>query len=143
MAAATKIANVAALGVASGPESVVLVASTNLDVTSNIDFAVQGDCEAVELTIVAGPAAVTGSPSVVFKLQYFDLASGTFIDVISSAAVVAAGSTFLSIGHNIGAVANHSAAFRPVRSQMRLVMTYTGTPVTDVLNGVTVTASAV
>lgn len=141
MAAAAKASNAAPLGVSAGPESVVLVASTNIDVDSNIDFNVIGPCEGVELTIVSA-AGKTGTPSVVFTLQRLDLASNSFVDLVASAAVTDAGNTWLLVSHHAAAVTNHAIG-RLVTEQMRLKIDYTGTPVTDVLNAVTVTASGI
>jgi hypothetical protein len=141
MAAAAKTTNVAPLGITAGPESVVLVTSTNIDVDSTIDFNLLGPVEAVELTIVSA-VAKTGSPSIVFTLQAKDLASGTYVDLVASAAVTDAATAYLATSHVSPAVAN-KVAQRIVREQMRLKIDYTGTPTTDVLNGVTVTASCV
>lgn len=139
MAAAVISSRASSLGVSAGPETVALVESTNIDVDSNIDFTVVGPCESVELLIVSATAK-TGTPSIVFTLQRLDPVTGTAFDIIASAALTDAGNTWLAIGHHLAAVANHSAANRIVSEQLRLKIDYTGTPVTDVLNGVTVTA---
>lgn len=141
MAAAVVSTKRAPLGVSAGPESTVLVEATNIDVDSNIDFVVLGPCEGVEVVIVSGTAK-TGTPSVVYTLQAFDLASGTFIDLVTSAAMTNSGNDWLLVSHHAAAVANHAVG-RLVREQMRLKIDYTGTPVTDVLNNVTVTASGI
>lgn len=140
MAAATKSTKYNPLGTTNGPDESVLISSVNLDVNSNIDFSIIGPCEAVELTIVA--TSITGAPSVVFNLQRFDEASGTFITLLSSTAMVAAGNKSLLIYHGLTAVANVSAQ-RIVSEKLRLNIAYTGTPATDVLNGLTVTALAI
>lgn len=141
MAAAVVSSRRAPLGVSAGPEATVLVESTNIDVDSNIDFVVLGECEGVEVVIVSATAA-TGSPSIVFTLQGYDLASGTYVDLVATAAVVAAGNTWLLLSHHASAVSNHAVG-RLVREQLRLKIDYTGTPATDVLNGVTVTANGI
>lgn len=142
MAAAAKNANAGPLGVSAGPDSTTLVSSTNVDVDSNIDFSIIGPAEAVELLIVSA-GAKTGTPSVVFTLQRIDPTTGTAFDIIASAALTDAGNTWLACGHTVAAVANHSPANRMISEQMRLKIDYTGTPVSDVLNGLTVTALAV
>lgn len=141
MAAAAVSTKRAPLGVSAGPDATVLVDSTNIDVSSNIDFVVIGPADGVEV-VIKSAAAKTGAPSVVFTLQGLDLASNTFIDLVASAAVLDASDTWLLLSHHAAAVANHSVG-RVVREQLRLKIAYTGTPVTDVLNGVTVTALAV
>lgn len=141
MAAASKSAAAQPLGVSLGPEETILVAATNIDVDSNIDFVVVGPAEGVEVVIVSGTAK-TGTPSVVFTLQRKDLASGTYIDLVSTAAMTNNGNDWLLVSHHAAAVTNHSVG-RLVSEQMRLKIDYTGTPVTDVLNNVTVTALAI
>lgn len=141
MAAASKSAAAQPLGVSLGPEETILVAATNIDVDSTIDFVVVGPAEGVEVVIVSGTAK-TGTPSVVFTLQRKDLASGTFIDLVSTAAMTNNGNDWLLVSHHAAAVTNHSVG-RLVSEQMRLKIDYTGTPVTDVLNNVTVTALAI
>lgn len=140
MAAASKSTTAPPLGIQSGPETSVLVASTNIDVDSTIDFEVIGPAEAVEVVIVSATTK-TGTPSVVFTLQLHDEGSNTYLDVVASTALTDAGNRFLVCNPNVAAVANISGA-RVVRPKMRLKIDYTGTPVTDVLNGVTVTAAA-
>jgi hypothetical protein len=138
MAAAVISSKAASLGTSAGPESATLVEATNIDVDSNIDFTVVGPCEAVELLIVSATAK-TGTPSVVFTLQRIDPVTGTAFDLVASSALTDAGNTWLAISHHAAAVANHVAQ-RQVTEKLRLKIDYTGTPVTDVLNAVTVTA---
>ena len=141
MAAAAVSAMRTPLGVSAGPDSTVLVDSTNVDVDSNIDFVVLGPCEGVEVQIISG-AAKTGTPSVVFTLQRLDLASNTFVDLVATTALTDAGERHLLVSHHAGVVANVAAA-RLVTGGLRLKIDYTGTPTTDVLNGLTVTANAI
>lgn len=141
MAAAVVSTKRAPLGVSAGPDATVLVDATNIDVDSNIDFVLIGPADGVEVVIVSA-VAKTGTPSVVYTLQALDLASGTFIDLVTSAAMTNSGNDWLLVSHHAAVVANHSVN-RCVREQFRLKIDYTGTPVTDVLNGVTVTALAV
>lgn len=141
MAAASRSTKYATLGVADGPETSVLVDAMNLDVDSNIEFAVLARTDGVELSIISATAK-TGTPSVVFNLQGWDEASQTWETLVTSTALTDAGSTWLLVSHHAAAVTNHSVG-RLVRPRMRLNMDYTGTPVTDVLNGVTVTAHAI
>lgn len=141
MAAAARSTKASTLGVSSGPEQTVLVESTNIDVDSNIDFTIDAETEGVEVVIVSA-SAKTGTPSVVFTLQGWDAASATYRDLVASAALTDAGETWLLVSHHAAAVTNHAVG-RLVREQMRLKIDYTGTPVTDVLNAVTVSANAI
>jgi hypothetical protein len=140
MAAATRSAKYNSLGVSAGPDSTVLVDSTNLDVDSNIEFAIIGPAEAVEVVVVSG-VAKTGTPSVVINVQAFDDASQTWLTLLASAALTDIGNKVLLVGPNVPQVSNVSAA-HVLRGRMRVNLDYTGTPVTDVLNAVTVTVCA-
>jgi len=66
----------------------------------------------IKVTIIV--TAITASPSVVFSIQGYDAASGTWIALLSSAAVVGAGTTTLTISPNVATSANVSLnAFIP------------------------------
>lgn len=137
MAQGTKSANVPPLGVGAGPDEIVLMDATNLDVDTNLDFVCLGPIEAVEVAIVSSTAK-TGTPSVVVSIQAFNPASGLFDTLLTSAAITDTGQTkLLLVGPNVPQVANVSAA-HVIRGRMRVFLDYTGTPTTDVLNNVTV-----
>jgi hypothetical protein len=140
MAAATRSAKYNSLGVSAGPDSTVLVDAVNLDVDSNIEFGIVGPAEAIEVVVISGTAK-TGTPSVVINVQAFDDASGTWVTLLASAALADAGTKVLLVGPNVPQVANVSAA-HVLRQRMRVNLDYTGTPVTDVLNNVTVAVYA-
>lgn len=141
MATPVKSAKYATLGVSAGPDASVLLDATNIDANADLEFQIIGPAEGVELVIISGTAK-TGAPSVVFNVQRFDLASGTWVTLLASAAVLNSGTTQLLVSHHAPNSANVSAA-HCIGERMRLDIAYTGTPVTDVLNNVTATVQVI
>lgn len=139
MAAATKSTKYTVIGTGINEESNVLVESVNFDVDTNIDFSLL-NVEELEVSITSA-SAKTGTPSVVFNLQRFNPATQLFETILSSTALTDAGNRRLLVGAQVVPTAN-VAAQAILTDKMRLNMDYTGTPVTDVLNGVTVAVFA-
>ncbi|PCJ26481.1 MAG: hypothetical protein COA94_05070 [Rickettsiales bacterium] len=67
--------------------------------------------------------AVTSTPSVVFSIEGKDPLSGTFYNIIDSAAITATGTTTIQIGMNIIAAAN-IAANEMLPSEYRITATH-------------------
>jgi len=85
----------------------VLIASAQFTAQTTVAIDVHR-YEAIKLTVdCTSINAVT--PSVEFELYYLDVASGDAITVLKSAAVVATGKTYLSVGPGLAVVANVSA----------------------------------
>jgi hypothetical protein len=62
-----------------------------------------------ELTLVIDVTAVTAAPSTVVNIERVDSASGKFLPVLSSAALVAAGTVTLTVAIGAAVTANASA----------------------------------
>lgn len=135
MAAAAKSTKYTTLGTQSCGESNILVEATNIDVDSNIDFSVL-DADTVEV-VVNSVTAASSSPSVVFSLARYNPATGLYDTLLTSAALTGTGTKRLVFGKDVAPTAN-VAGQGVVSEKMRLIIDYTGTPATDVLNGVTV-----
>lgn len=61
------------------------------------------------LWLVIDVTAVTATPSVVFKIQGKDPASGKYRDILASAAITGTGTTHLFVGMDLTAAANSIA----------------------------------
>lgn len=140
MAAGSRSTKYSVLGVSAGPDNTVLMDAVNLDVDTNIDFAVIGPCVAIELVFVSGTAK-TGTPSVVINLQRWDEASQTFITLGSTAALTDAGNKRLLVAPDATPTAN-VALQGAIAEKWRANIDYTGTPTTDVLNNTTLSVYA-
>jgi hypothetical protein len=111
------------LGVSAGPEEVVLVASGAYTATASQEFVVLADTEGVEITIVA---TTGGSPSVVPTVECFDIASQSWVVLLTGAAITATATKLLLISHHAATVTNISATHL-VRGLMRVTMTHADT----------------
>lgn len=65
-----------------------------------------GDYEGI--TVIVDVTAIVSTPSIVFSIEGLDPASGAYIPLLSSAAVVATGRTTLTVSPNCDTVANVS-----------------------------------
>jgi len=59
--------------------------------------------------VVIDVTAIAATPSVVFTLEVVDSLSGKFVPILTSAAIVGTGTTILTIGPGVTAVANVSS----------------------------------
>ena len=104
-----------------GVTSVPLVSSGAFDATANAEFGVGVDINVVEAVIITTAVGVT--PSTVFSIQGWDPASSTWETLISSAAVIATGTTSIQVNPGSASVTNVSAQ-RVVRQKMRVLATH-------------------
>lgn len=104
-----------------GVTSVPLVSSGAFDATANAEFGVGVDINVVEAVIITTAVGVT--PSTVFSIQGWDPASSTWETLISSAAVIATGTTSIQVNPGSASVTNVSAQ-RVVRQKMRFLATH-------------------
>lgn len=104
-----------------GVTSVPLVSSGAFDATANAEFGVGVDINVVEAVIITTAVGVT--PSTVFSIQGWDPASSTWETLISSAAVIATGTTSIQVNPGSASVTNVSAQ-RLVRQKMRFLATH-------------------
>lgn len=78
---------------------------------------------AKELRIVIDATAITATPSVVFTVDYSDSASGKWINLITSAAITATGTTVLLAA--LGATASANVAVnQPLPDTLRVTATH-------------------
>lgn len=77
--------------------------------TATTESATQTNQHGQGIHVVIDVTAVTLTPSVVFTIQGFDSASGKWYDILSSAAIVAAGTTVLKVFRGATAAPNLAA----------------------------------
>lgn len=78
---------------------------------------------AKELRIVIDCTAIVSAPSVVFTVDGIDSTSGKFFNIITSAAVVAAGTTVMTVALGVTVAAN-VAVSAPLPQTFRVVATH-------------------
>jgi hypothetical protein len=99
----------------------VLFASASRTATSSSPVVNGNRCKA--LVVVIDVTAITATPSVVFTVEVVDSLSGKFPAVLTSAAVTATGTTVLTIGQGVTAVANVSSG-QAVPENVRVTATH-------------------
>lgn len=102
------------------PSSALLVASGAYTATASQEVILDGEAEGIEFTIVL---TTGGAPSIVPKVEAFDIASQTWVTLLTGAAIVATSTVLLLVSHHAPNVTNVSAA-HVVREQMRITMTH-------------------
>lgn len=78
---------------------------------------------AKELRLVIDCTAITATPSVVFTVDGIDSTSGKFFNIITSAAITAAGTTVLTVALGVTPAAN-VAVSAPLPQTFRVVATH-------------------
>jgi hypothetical protein len=110
------------LVVGNGPKSVVLVAPGTYTATAQQEFAVHGQGSALAITIHT-PAGSAGTESTVPTVEYFDVASQTWVVLLTGVAIVTAGvlDTILIVGPlspNVANVSQNAVLYERMRINM-------------------------
>lgn len=61
------------------------------------------------MNVTVNATAITATPSVVVTIDAYDPVSGTYVNMLTSAAITATGTTLMRIGPTLAAVANLAA----------------------------------
>jgi len=85
-----------------------VMASAARTATENSDD--QGNVTGRGVHVAINVTAVTATPSVTFTIQGKDTVNGAYYDILTSAAITATGTTYLSVYPGITAAANVSAS---------------------------------